>query len=84
MNFSLNDTSSSSASGSSELSLQNEEVINEHNKMNASCSMESMNTDAPVLSPEEESRKSINDFLEKIDTNIAASKKYVAKSQSSE
>ncbi|KAL5284000.1 hypothetical protein ACFFRR_006333 [Megaselia abdita] len=86
MNFTLNDTptSSSPASGSSELSLQNEEVIEQHNNRNASCSMESMDTDPPTLSPEEESRKSINDFLDKIDNTIAASKQYVAKSQSSD
>uniref|UniRef100_T1GLF9 LysM domain-containing protein n=1 Tax=Megaselia scalaris TaxID=36166 RepID=T1GLF9_MEGSC len=87
MNFSLNDTptSSSPASGSSELSLQNEEVVQEHNNRNTSCSTESMDTaDNPTLSPEEESRKSINDFLDKIDNTIAASKQYVAKSQSSE
>lgn len=46
--------------------------------------MESMDTDPPTLSPEEENRKSINDFLDKIDSTIAASKQYVAKSQSSE
>lgn len=39
-----------------------------------------MNT---ALSPEEENRKDIDDFLGKIDSTIAQTKKYVAKSQNS-
>lgn len=34
-----------------------------------------------VLSPEEESRKDMDDFLGKIDSTIAKTRKYVAKSQ---
>lgn len=34
-----------------------------------------------VLSPEEENKKSIDDFLGKIDSTIAKTKKYVATSQ---
>lgn len=34
----------------------------------------------PVLSPEEENRKSIEDFLGKIDSTLAKTKKYVASS----
>lgn len=37
----------------------------------------------PVLSPEEENRKDIDDFLGKIDSTLAETKKYVAKSQNS-
>ncbi|XP_031633063.1 lysM and putative peptidoglycan-binding domain-containing protein 2 [Contarinia nasturtii] len=36
-----------------------------------------------ILSPEEESKKSIEDFLGKIDSNLAKTKKYVKNSQSS-
>lgn len=37
----------------------------------------------PVLSPEEENRKDIDAFLGKIDSTLAQTRKYVAKSQSS-
>lgn len=40
-------------------------------------------TDGGALSPEEESRKSMDDFLGKIDSTIAKTRKYVAKSQNS-
>lgn len=36
-----------------------------------------------ALSPEEENRKVINDFLGKIDSNLAETRRYVAKSQTS-
>lgn len=38
---------------------------------------------AATLSPEEENRKDINDFLGKIDSNLAETRRYVAKSQNS-
>lgn len=50
-----------------------------HLNNNASKSLES----ATVLSPEEENRKDIDDFLGKIDSTLAETKKYVAKSQHS-
>lgn len=36
-----------------------------------------------VLSPEEENRKDIDEFMGKIDSTLAQTKKYVAKSQNS-
>lgn len=35
------------------------------------------NVNDNILSPEEENKKSIEDFLEKIDSNLAKTKKYV-------
>lgn len=46
---------------------------------NGSQSMSAM----PVLSPEEENKKDIDEFLGKIDSTLAETKKYVAKSQHS-
>lgn len=46
-------------------------------------SSKSQSMDSMVLSPEEENKKSIDDFLGKIDSTIAETKKYVAQSQRS-
>lgn len=43
---------------------------------NSSSPMANVNTDN-ILSPEEENKKSIEDFLGKIDSNLAKTKKYV-------
>lgn len=48
----------------------------------ASVSAETVTT-AVLLSPEEESRKDIDAFLGKIDSTLAQTRKYVAKSQNS-
>lgn len=39
--------------------------------------------DSVMLSPEEENKQNINAFLGKIDSNLAETRKYVAKSQKS-
>ena len=44
---------------------------------------QSNDSNSPVMSPEEESRKSIDDFMGKIDSTLAKTRKYVAKSQHS-
>jgi hypothetical protein len=46
----------------------------------AGCSSSDINK-MDLLSPEEESRKSMEDFLGKIDSSIATSRKYIAESQ---
>lgn len=44
---------------------------------NASSSPTTANLNDNILSPDEESKKSIEDFLGKIDSNLAKTKKYV-------
>lgn len=43
----------------------------------------SQSMDSVVLSPEEENKKDIDAFLDKIDSNLAETKKFVEKSQNS-
>lgn len=50
-------------------------------EQNAHENNNSRSMDSVVISPEEENKKSIDEFLGKIDSTIAESKKYVAKSQ---
>uniref|UniRef100_U5ERF8 Putative cell wall macromolecule catabolic process n=1 Tax=Corethrella appendiculata TaxID=1370023 RepID=U5ERF8_9DIPT len=59
---------------------------NMHSDNNNSKSMNSVLTPPPpssdgMISPEEENRKNMEDFLGKIDSSIANSKKYIAESQ---
>lgn len=58
---------------------QNNINFNSNSSTNTSTSSKSM--ESVVMSPEEENKKSIDEFLGKIDSTIAESKKYVAKSQ---
>lgn len=56
------------------------------NQMDSSTTNNNNNSksmDSVVLSPEEEDRKNIDEFLGKIDSNLAESRKFVAKSQKS-
>ena len=48
---------------------------------NNGCNTNSKSMESIVMSPEEENKKSIDEFLGKIDSTIAESRKYVAKSQ---
>ncbi|XP_055379324.1 lysM and putative peptidoglycan-binding domain-containing protein 1 isoform X2 [Condylostylus longicornis] len=60
-------------------------VQNYNNNQNINCNNNSTNSSCrsieSIMSPEEENKRSIDEFLGKIDTTIAESKKYVAKSQ---
>lgn len=50
---------------------------------NGQSSSNSKSMDSIVLSPEEENKKDIDEFLGKIDSNLAETKKFVEKSQNS-
>ncbi|XP_073818200.1 lysM peptidoglycan-binding domain-containing protein red isoform X2 [Musca autumnalis] len=69
-----------------ELLVQTEEVetsLNKANNGNTTKQSKSLDSVAAVaaLTPEEESRRSINEFLSKIDNTISESRKYVEKSK---
>lgn len=78
-NLFLHLQNSTTTTGQQQNPVQNYNQNNNNSSTNSSCkSIESI-----VMSPEEENKRSIDEFLGKIDTTIAESKKYVAKSQHS-
>lgn len=56
-------------------------VMHKKTENGQSITNNSQSMDSVVLSPEEENKKDIDAFLDKIDSNLAETKKFVEKSQ---
>uniref|UniRef100_A0A182MS72 LysM domain-containing protein n=1 Tax=Anopheles culicifacies TaxID=139723 RepID=A0A182MS72_9DIPT len=69
-------TSGSGASGSG-----NSIISNNNNSISSDGNGYSLSEDSPLVSPEEESRKNLEEFLGKIDSSIASTRKCIAEVQ---
>lgn len=65
----------------SELLAQADADVSTYNNHGSSTKQSKSLDSVVAMSPEEENRKCINDFLSKIDTTISESRKYVEKSK---